>query len=130
MKELDVFLLLLFIYRKHIILSDSFLDKMRDIYSDQRLKLLIKLLIGKLLCGNSIADCEFMFSFGSGQNGKSTLDNIWRAVLEKGAYVQDFNNTVFDSDAEFNKSFRYISPDIRFFFVEELLLLVLLNFTK
>ena len=61
-----------------------------------------------------------MFSFGSGQNGKSTLVNILRAMLEKGVYVEDFNHTVFDTDAEFNKSFRFISPEIRFFFVEEL----------
>ena len=80
----------------------------------------IRFLVGNSLCVKSVQDCEFLLLFGSGNNGKSTLLNLLRSVLEEGVYVQTHNHTVFDNDAEFTKSFRFVSPSVRFYLVEEL----------
>jgi phage/plasmid-associated DNA primase len=80
----------------------------------------VKFLVGKSLSAESVQDCEFLLFFGTGNNGKSTLLNLLRSVLEEGVYVQTYNHTVFDSDAEFIRSFRTVSPSVRFYLAEEL----------
>ena len=80
----------------------------------------VKFLVGKSLSAESVQDCEFVLFFGNGKNGKSILLDILRTVLEEGVYVQTYNHTVFDTDAEFARSFRFVSPSVRFYLVEEL----------
>lgn len=98
----------------------QFIDKIiKQIIPECTAREYMRYLIGASFSGRNTAEQSFICHYGKGGSGKSTLMYLLQSVLGD-AYTLYFKSDTFDSTKNADKTLSSITPNMRFYFVEEL----------